>query len=103
MSTISTGIKDKADRLIADDQVHRISLTDFDVEGDHGTYRVVVVNPDELSGACACKRWTETHQPCSHLYAASAVVLADVDRFEGDKSRWQQAYDDQPADPFEGL
>lgn len=71
----------KAERLRYGGKVRRVAADVFEVEGDHGTYTVVLVGDD---GRCPCP---SREADCSHVVAA----------------RWQRKGDEIAAEPMDNL
>ena len=74
MSTITKTLAAKGDRLVSAGQVERLGENSYRVTGDHGTYRVNVLDYVEVFGFCNCEATTPR---CSHLYAAAVYGLAN--------------------------
>lgn len=72
---ITTTLKAKGDRLVAEDRVRRLLLHIYEVEGDSDTYTVSVSYAEEAVGRCDCKAGRQDRL-CSHLFAASVYELA---------------------------
>lgn len=90
---ISTALQAKAQRLVVDGKVHRTgNVLTYSVEGDSGTWRVLLSYPQEAFGVCECPSKADV---CSHLFAASIDFLADPPLIG--KSLVPS------TDPFEGL
>jgi hypothetical protein len=77
MATVSQQVKDKGERIYHANGVH-LAVNDgyaetYAVDGEHGSYTVIVFPGNEDADRCSClwNRWQPRHEAvCSHIYAA---------------------------------
>lgn len=73
---ISTAIKAKGDRLLAEGRIRRLTGNVYEVEGDNGKYITWIADAELANGGCDCKAG-KSGIFCSHVYTASVYELAN--------------------------
>ncbi len=72
---MTSATRAKADRLLAEDRVHAIPARTYAVEGDHGTYLVMLADDGLFHCTCPAVAYV-----CSHVLAARSLLAQALGR-----------------------